>query len=414
MQFLRALLRRQAVQQFIKYVIVGTIVTGIDMISLHLCFRVLHIPIKLSVVIGFMCGNISSFIFNKYYTFRNFSPAIIRQYIKYFVTSMTGLLWTLGLMTLFYEHWALFAGITSYNYLLCKMIVAVLVMFWNFTIIRHWTLADYNLPHLPELPASKQQSGVYLSVVIPAYNEADRLPETLRAVFSWLKNKDFSYEVLVINDGSTDRMLELLKEEFAGTPGFQAWSLPQNMGKGAAVREGMLLARGEYRLFMDADNQIHIDELEAFLSSADGKRVIIGSKYAGAGAGRDEITASRVFVSRLGNMVIRLLFGLELADTQCGFKLFPAQVAESVFRLQRLQRFAFDVEILCLSQLFAVEIVELPIKLYPASESRVRTLRDSFSVFRDLVVIKLNIWRRRYGMPDLSVNCSGLHLNREI
>lgn len=414
MQFIQALLRKQAVRQFIKYVIVGTIVTGIDMISLHLSFRVLSIPIKLAVIIGFMCGNVSSFIFNKYYTFRNFSPAIIRQYVKYFVTSMTGLLWTLGLMTLFYEHLGLFSGLTAYNYLLCKMIVAVLVMFWNFTIIRHWTLADYNLPHLPELPQAKQRTGVFLSVVIPAYNEADRLPDTLRAIFSWLGTKDFSYEVLVINDGSTDKMLQVLKAEFSQTPGFQAWSLPQNMGKGAAVREGMLLAHGEYRLFMDADNQIHIDELEAFLALADGKRVIIGSKYAAASSQREEITASRVFVSRLGNWVIRLLFGLELADTQCGFKLFPARVAESVFRLQLLERFAFDVEILCLAQLFAVEILELPIKLYPASESRVRTLRDSLSVFKDLVVIKLNIWRRRYGMPDMKQAGSGLRPTRAV
>ncbi|HQB98423.1 MAG TPA: GtrA family protein, partial [Candidatus Cloacimonadota bacterium] len=100
MQLIKALLRKQAVRQFIKYIIVGTIVTGIDMIALHLSFRVLTIPIKISVIIGFMCGNISSFIFNKYYTFRNFSPAIFRQYAKYFITSMTGLLWTLALMTL--------------------------------------------------------------------------------------------------------------------------------------------------------------------------------------------------------------------------------------------------------------------------------------------------------------------------
>ncbi|MEF3694148.1 MAG: glycosyltransferase [Candidatus Cloacimonadota bacterium] len=414
MQFIQALLRKQAVRQFIKYVIVGTIVTGIDMISLHLSYRVLSIPIKLSVIIGFMCGNVSSFIFNKYYTFRNFSPAIIRQYVKYFVTSMTGLLWTLGLMTLFYEHLGLFSGLTAYNYLLCKMIVAVLVMFWNFTIIRHWTLADYSLPHLPELPQAKRQTGVFLSVVIPAFNEADRLPDTLRTIFSWLGTKDFSYEVLVINDGSTDRMLQVLKDEFSQSPGFQAWSLPQNMGKGAAVREGMLLAHGEYRLFMDADNQIHIDELEAFLALADGRRVIIGSKYAAASSQREEIAASRVFVSRLGNWVIRLLFGLELADTQCGFKLFPARVAESVFRLQLLERFAFDVEILCLAQLFNVEILELPIKLYPASESRVRTLRDSLSVFKDLVIIKLNIWRRRYGMPDMKQAGSGLRPTRAV
>lgn len=414
MQLIKALLRKQAVRQFIKYIIVGTIVTGIDMIALHLSFRVLTIPIKISVIIGFMCGNISSFIFNKYYTFRNFSPAIFRQYAKYFITSMTGLLWTLALMTLFFEHLNLFSGITRYNYLLCKAIVAVIVMFWNFMIIRHWTLADYTLPYLPTLEDYGKEKKCFLSVVIPAFNERDRLPQTLDDVFKWLESKSIDYEVLVINDGSTDGMVLRLKEEFKHKPGFKIWSLPQNMGKGAAVKEGMLLAGGEYRLFMDADNQIRIHELDSFLKKADPQRVIIGSKYAASGSQKDEIASSRVFVSRLGNLIIKLLLGLEIADTQCGFKLFPAQIAESVFRMQRLKRFAFDVEILSLVQLFNMEIMELPIKLYPASESRVRTLRDSLSVFSDLLVIKLNIWRRRYGLPDPHRGASGLNLNRDL
>lgn len=414
MQRLRTLMHSKALRQFIKYVIVGCIVTGIDMLALHFSYRILVIPIKLSVIIGFMCGNVSSFVFNKYYTFRNFSPAIIRQYIKYFVTSMTGLLWTLLLMTLFYEHLQLFAGISRYNYLLCKMIVAVMVMFWNFIIIRHWTLADYNFSHLPPLSTYGKAPGCHLSVIIPAYNEIDRLPATLNDVFAWLETKDFSYEVLVINDGSSDGMVGGLKQFFKGKPGLQLWSLPRNMGKGAAVREGMLLASGDFRLFMDADNQIHIEELDAFLPLALSSRVIIGSKYAAKGSPKEEITASRVFVSRLGNVIIRLLLGLELKDTQCGFKLFPAELAEAVFRLQKLGRFAFDVEILSLAQLFGTEIMELPIKLYPAAQSRVRTVKDSISVFTDLLKIKLNIWRRRYKLKDLESNAEAGILKREF
>jgi putative flippase GtrA len=413
MQINRTLLQHKAVQQFIKYVIVGCIVTGIDMIALHLSYRWLQIPIKLSVIIGFMCGNVSSFVFNKYYTFRNMSQAIIRQYIKYFVTSMTGLLWTLLLMTLFYESLNLFAGITRYNYLLCKMVVAVMVMFWNFMIIRHWTLADYDLSPLPPLSTFDKQPSCYLSVIIPAFNEHNRLPSTLNAVFAWLENQDFSYEVLVINDGSTDGMVDILKEQFGAKPCLQIWSLPQNMGKGAAVREGMLLANGAFRLFMDADHQIRIDELAAFLPQAETRRVIIGSKYANAEAHRNEITASRHFVSRLGNLIIRFLLSLELQDTQCGFKLFPAEVAETVFRLQKLGGFAFDVEILSLAQLFQIEIMELPIKLYPASETRVRTFKDSISVFIDLLRIKMNIWRRQYKVSSLGKLSTGVVLKRE-
>lgn len=413
MNFVKALLQRQAIRQFIKYVIVGVIVTGIDMLALHISFRALYVPIKISVIIGFMCGNVSSFIFNKYYTFRNFSPAIFRQYAKYFVTSMSGLLWTLLLMTLFYEHLGLFSSITRYNHLLCKMIVAVIVMFWNFMIIRHWTLADYNLSSLAPLSAFNKENRCFLSVIIPAYNEQDRIILTLESVFGWLEKQEYSHEVLVIDDGSTDRTVELLKQKYAARSGFHLWSLPQNMGKGAAVRQGMLLANGEYRLFMDADNQIRINELDSFLALADERRVIIGSKYASNDASREEISASRVFVSRLGNLIIRLLLNLELKDTQCGFKLFPAQVAESVFRLQRLGGFAFDVEILSIARLFQIEIVELPIKLYPAAESRVRTIRDSIRVFADIIRIKFNIWGRKYKEPSLDTRDRELQLRRD-
>jgi len=209
-------------------------------------------------------------------------------------------------------------------------------------------------------------------------------------------------------------MIQTLKEEYQGKPGLQVWSLPQNMGKGSAVREGMLLASGEYRLFMDADNQIHIDELDAFLEISQSNRVVVGSKYIASDTRRDEISASRVFVSRLGNIIIRQLLSLELKDTQCGFKLFPAHVAEAVFRMQMLGRFAFDVEILSLVQLFGIEIVELPIKLYPASQSRVRTMKDSINVFVDLLKIKINIWRRQYKVSTLKKQASEVKAVREV
>jgi len=209
-------------------------------------------------------------------------------------------------------------------------------------------------------------------------------------------------------------MVETIKAKFGDKPGLQVWSLPRNMGKGAAVREGMLRANGEIRLFMDADNQIRIDELDAFLPLAATGRVIIGSKYADSDARIEKIEATRMFVSRLGNIIIRLLLSLELKDTQCGFKLFPAEVAEAVFRLQKLGGYAFDVEILSLVQLFQIEIMELPITLYPASESRVRTLKDSISVFADILRIKFNIWRRQYKLDSLSAESMGPSLRREL
>ncbi len=398
MQVIRDLLRRPAVQQFIKYVIVGCIVTAIDMAALHLFYRILHVHIKISVVIGFMFGNVSSFIFNKYYTFRNFSPEIFRQYAKYIITSITGLLWTLFLMTLFFEKWNLFAVYTQNNYLLCKALVAVLVMFWNFTIIRHWTLASYDLSPLLPLSYFNKTNTCYLSVVIPAYNEEKRLPNTLRAVHEWLSQQSYSWEIFIVDDGSKDGTLRMLETEFKGLSNLRVHALGQNQGKGAAVRAGMLMAGGEYRLFMDADHQIRISELDVFLAAANPDTVIIGSKYLHTAESPKgaKISFARMLVSRFGNLIIRLLLNLNIKDTQCGFKLFPAAVAESVFRLQKLHGFAFDVEILTLASLFQKRILELPIVLHETEDTRVRALKDSISVFADLIGIKLNIWRKKY------------------
>jgi len=422
-----SLLKRPAIQQFIKYVIVGTIVTLIDMAALHAFYHILHIHIKVSVILGFMCGNVSSFVLNKYFTFRNFSASILRQYSKYFVTSMSGLAWTVFLMSLFFEHFGLFEGISKYNYLLCKMLVAVLVMFWNFMIIRNWTLANYELGTLHTFAKSDSSKPVFLSVIIPAYNEATRLPETIEQVLLWLSKQAFVWEIIVVDDGSVDNMVEIVKKRFPDLPGLHIHSLGKNCGKGAAVRAGMLIATGEYRLFMDADHQINISELDNFLPAASENLIIIGSKYLTLKSAvvdstilanqvdtfapivfkTDEayvittqndakISILRRIVSRIGNLLIRVLLNLPYKDTQCGFKLFPGKVAENVFRLQRLNGFSFDVEILVLATLFRVPVKEVPITIHAVSESRVRTVRDSFMVFADLVRIKFNIWKHVY------------------
>lgn len=368
------------------------------MVVLHLCYRVFLLNVRLSVIIGFMSGNISSFVLNKYFTFRNLSIAIFRQYAKYFLTSMTGLLWTVFLMYLFYEKWEFFSTLTSYNEQLCKMSVAAIVMGWNFTIIRHWTLASYELGPLKLFDKSDTQLKPYISVIIPAYNEEHRIVQTLTDVNAWLSDQTFLWEVIVVNDGSTDNTISVVQKLFQGQSNLTLISLDYNQGKGAAIRKGMLYARGDYRLFMDADNQIHISELEKFIPLADKQSILIGSKYADSqnNLTRKDISFSRKLVSRLGNLMIRFFFDIQIKDTQCGFKLFPAQIADNLFRLQLLNRFSFDVEILTLATLFGVQIIELPITLYPDQDSRIRTLHDSLHVGLDLIRIKLGIWCNRY------------------
>jgi dolichyl-phosphate beta-glucosyltransferase len=133
----------------------------------------------------------------------------------------------------------------------------------------------------------------------------------------------------------------------------------------------------------------------------DDKHIIIASKYltrsnSPSGA---PIKASRKFVSRLGNLIIRLMFDINAKDTQCGFKLFPALLAEKIFRLQSIKGFAFDVEILTLANLYGYKTIEMPIELKDSDESRVRTVKDSMRVFRDLLLIKFKVWSRFYHKP---------------
>ena len=397
--YIKSILERPAIQQFIKYVIVGTVVTLIDMAALHLFYHGMSISIKISVVLGFLCGNVSSFVLNKYFTFRNYSSSIIRQYSKYFVTSMTGLAWTVFLMSLFYEKLGMFAGISQYNYLLCKMLVAILVMFWNFLIIRNWTLANYELGQLQSFAVCGKLHSVYLSIIIPAYNEEKRLPGTLDDVLKWLNEETFSWEIIVVDDGSKDNMVNVIRQQFTVISNLKVLSLGSNCGKGAAVKAGMLIAKGEYRLFMDADHQINVNELNNFLPLANEHEILIGSKYKSAkqnNSNSTTISFTRKLVSRIGNLLIRMILNLSYKDTQCGFKLFPAEIADNIFRLQSLNGFSFDIELLVLASLFHVSVTELPVEIRNVSESHVRTVRDSLGVLIDLLQIKVNIWKRKY------------------
>lgn len=236
----------------------------------------------------------------------------------------------------------------------------------------------------------------FLSVVIPAYNEEERIIPTLTQVCHYLASRDYSWEVLVVDDGSADDTGPVVQEFAQGHPRVRLTHNPHR-GKGYAVKTGMLAAKGEYRFLCDADLSMPIDNLSRFL--AEDIRpydVAIGSREV-SGARRFREPSYRHLMGRVFNWVVQLLAVPGIKDTQCGFKCFTQAAAVTLFPLQRIEGFGFDVEILFLARLHRFRIVEVPIDWYHVEHSKVSPWRDTFRMFAEAVSVRWNHWRGRYG-----------------
>lgn len=238
-------------------------------------------------------------------------------------------------------------------------------------------------------------STPFLSIIIPAHNEEARLPETMRQVFEFLELQPYSSEVILVENGSNDRTLEIAQAFRSDFPNLSIYQETQP-GKGLAVRRGMLAARGEYRFMCDVDFSMPVSEINHFLPPAlNGYGAAIASREA-PGAKRYGEPAYRHLVGRIFNTLIRLIALPGLQDTQCGFKCFRAEVAEEVFRRQILGGWSFDVEVLFIARQLGYRIVEVPIPWYYNPGSKISVLRDSGQMAFDLLKIRLNGLRGRY------------------
>ena len=241
-------------------------------------------------------------------------------------------------------------------------------------------------------------SKPYLSVIIPAYNEAARIVPTLEQVVAYLRQQTYSWEVVVVDDGSTDATAALAAGLCDGVP-LHLLQVPHG-GKGWAVQHGMLQAQGQYRFLCDADLSMPIEHLALFLPPAlDDYDIAIGSREA-PGARRFHEPARRHLMGRAFNLLVHWLAVPDFADTQCGFKCFRGEVAEVIFPLQRLRGFGFDVELLFLARRRGYRVVEVPIDWYYRVESKVHPLRDTFSMVRDVLSVRWSQWRGRYDRDD--------------
>jgi glycosyltransferase involved in cell wall biosynthesis len=237
-----------------------------------------------------------------------------------------------------------------------------------------------------------------ISIVIPAYNEQSRLPETLRRVTQYLQESDWTFrEILVVDDGSTDATADAASAIARDNPEIQVLRNPGNRGKGYSVRHGMLKAHGEWRLFSDADLSAPIEELEKLWCGIErGKQEIaIGSRALDRSLIGVHQPGYRESMGRIFNAVMRAATGLHISDTQCGFKLFRGDVAEEVFSRQILDRFGFDAEVLYIAARRGYQIAEVPVRWNHVEGSKVGML-TGLHAFEELLEIRLNSLRGKY------------------
>lgn len=237
---------------------------------------------------------------------------------------------------------------------------------------------------------------VFLSIIIPAHNEEKRLPRTLEQVFAFLEKQTYTAEVVVVENGSADRTLEIAQSFATQHPQLRILQNDER-GKGLAVRRGMLEARGQFRFICDADLSMPIEEIVKFVPPAlTDFDVAIGSREA-PGAVRYNEPAYRHWGGRAINLIIRLLILPGLQDTQCGFKCFSAEASERLFKLQTLPGWSFDIELLFLARRAGMHIHEIPIHWYFGEDSKVSAVRDALNMIRDIFRIHGNARRGIYG-----------------
>ena len=239
------------------------------------------------------------------------------------------------------------------------------------------------------------EQAMPLSVVIPAYNEEARLEPTLREVIRYLAAKVAHFEVVVVDDGSSDGTTDVVRRVAADEPRVRLVELEKNAGKGAAVRAGMLAATGEAILFSDADLSTPIEELPKLERAlAGGADIAIGSRAAAGADIRVRQHPIRELMGRSFNLMVRLS-GLEgLRDTQCGFKLFSRRAARDLFSRSTVDGFAFDVEILVLAR-GRYRVAEVAVVWRHVEESKVSPGSDAARMFLDLIRIRMGRARRR-------------------
>jgi dolichyl-phosphate beta-glucosyltransferase len=232
-----------------------------------------------------------------------------------------------------------------------------------------------------------QKKGIELSLIIPAYNERWRLPPTLIDIIDYVEHRKLRYEIIVVDDGSTDETSDIVRKFERVRPNeLRCIRLPKNRGKGHAVRTGAVNATGKRIIFLDADGATPIAEIERLEAALDGGAdIAIGSRAMKSTDTQIKTVWYRKLLGRIFNSCVNFILLPEINDTQCGFKMFTAEAAAKLFPLQTAERFSFDVELLYLARKFHMKIAEVPINWENVPGSKVNLVLDSLRMLRDVI-----------------------------
>jgi dolichyl-phosphate beta-glucosyltransferase len=238
------------------------------------------------------------------------------------------------------------------------------------------------------------------SIVLPAYNESARIAATIEKISVFAAQRGWQTETIVVNDGSSDDTADVVRRCAATRPGVRLLQNPGNRGKGYSVRHGMLEAQGEVLLFSDADLSSPIAEAEKlFAAIAAGADIAIGSRWLKTELQLRRQPLHRQIYGRIFNLALRLILGIQFKDTQCGFKAFTRRAAQTLFPLQRIERWGFDPELLYLAKRLQLQVEEVPVAWAHREGTRINPLRDGMLMFGEMLQIRWNGLRGEYRVP---------------
>jgi len=242
------------------------------------------------------------------------------------------------------------------------------------------------------------------SIVIPAYNESERIVASLDKILAHAQKRGWDAEILVVNDGSRDRTPEIVKSYRLRHATVRLLENPGNRGKGYSVRNGMLHAEGEILLFTDADLSAPIYEAEKlFEALGQGADVAIGSRWLNRKLQIEPQPLHRRIFGRIFNLLLRLILNLREKDTQCGFKAFTRPAAEAIFPRQHIERWGFDPEILFLSKRLGLKVAEVPVEWAHDDRSKINPLTDGMRMFMEMLKVRWNSLRGVYRHPEFAM-----------